>query len=342
MSLFGAALADFLAETLNVSVSDATDSLNSFISNDGSEFINKKNPPKSSTQKIVKEPIKNTKPAAKTSNKTSNNSSVKVPVNKPAEKHTCERIKRGQTDPCGKNATKSIGTGKQQKWFCGTDKGGCYQAELNAEAKKNIEKKAVGSNATKNKAPQSKSKVNVSKKTNEERKIISDNKSKSLVHDVIGKLNINKKTINGEVMYIERTKRLLFDYENKEFYGVLDDDNKTILPISDENVKWLEARNQYVRQDPNVKLQDKHKSRDKATPQKEKSKAEKATKNTKSTKVEVNVSEEDPESEDELGENVSEDQKDSNEDTSSSVSNEEVELPSDDEDESDDLEISDS
>jgi hypothetical protein len=303
MSLFGAALADHLAETLNISVSDATDSLNSFLSPDEIEHFPNKNGKKVPTKSNAKVPEKKEvkKPAAK--------NTKEVPVKgKPAEKHTCARIKRGQADPCGKNATKFIGTGKQQKWFCGTEKAGCYLAELNAEAKKNIDKKAIDANVSKTKSStqnNTKNSTAVSKKTNEERKVISDNKSKSLVRDILGKLDVNKRTIGGKVLYIERTKRLLYDFETKEFYGMLDEDNKTVLPIPDDLVKWVESHGQYVKQDPNIKLQSKHKSRDtKATPQKADVKEEKKVTSTKTNdkkKVEVVVSEdeeEDPELED--------------------------------------------
>jgi hypothetical protein len=344
MSLFGVALADHLAETLNVSVSDVTDSLNTFLSPNEIEQIPNKNGKKanakanraSTTTKKVpekKEAVKNTKAPTKTVEK----------KNKPAEKHTCERIKRGQTDHCGKNATKSIGTGKQQKWFCGTEKAGCYSAELNAEAKKNTEKKAVDANVSKvmQKSGKNDNTKNgakggdISKKTNEERKIVSDNKSKSLVHSILGNLNVNKKTINGKLLYIERTKRILYDFENNEFYGILDKDNKTVLPIPDDIIKWIETHGQYVRQNPNVKLQDKHKSRDKVMPQKEdvknatkpKAKVDKKQ-DVKSKKVEIVVSEED--------ENVSSENIELPEDDSanSSVDENELELPEDEGDDS--------
>ena len=46
--------------------------------------------------------------------------------------HECERIKKGQTEPCGKNALRSIKDDDGEHWYCGSEKSaGCYKSELN-------------------------------------------------------------------------------------------------------------------------------------------------------------------------------------------------------------------
>ena len=244
MSLFGTALADHLAEVLDTSVKDVTDALNSF--NFGDENSKTKN------GKVTNNNSKKAD-AAKTTTKNR--------VAKPAEKHTCERIKRGSTDACGKNALRSIGTGKNQKWFCGSEKGGCYQAEINAAAKKETENKAIAKNTKEVATKETAKSKTQSAKTNEERKKVSDDKSKSLVHDVLKNMFVVKKTINGKEMHYEKTRRLAYDNDKQEFYGKLGSGGK-IEPMTDDDVKWVESRGYTIRQESN-KSQAKHKSRDK-------------------------------------------------------------------------------
>ena len=248
MSLFGAALADHLAEVLDASVKDVTDALNSFNFSDE----NTKNGKVSNSKKDEKN-VPNTNKNGSTTTKNR--------VAKPTEKHTCERIKRGSTDACGKNALRSIGTGKNQKWFCGSEKGGCYQAEINAAAKKDTENKAIAKNTKEVATKETVKSKTQTAKTNIERKKVSDDKSKSLVHDILKNMVVVKKTINGKEMHYEKTRRLAYDNDKQEFYGKLGSDGK-IEPMSDDDVKWVESRGYTIRQESN-KSQAKHKSREK-------------------------------------------------------------------------------
>lgn len=258
MSLFGVALADYLAEKLNTSVEDVTDALNSFSDNFDTAPTVKPSSKKATEQKAKPPPKGDTKKATSTKSTSKTNT----------QKHACERIKRGQTEPCGKNASRSIGTGKNEHWFCGSDKSGCYRAELNEQAKKSLQEKNTKSNTSqKTNARKEDTKPQGKGKTNEERKAIADNKSKSLIHSLLKDIDIDKKKVNGELLYVERTKRALYDREKDEFYGILDKDGETILPLTDSVTKWLEAHGKCVRR-PNVKLQEKHRTRDKVQPEK--------------------------------------------------------------------------
>lgn len=260
MSQFGSSLANHLASSLGVSVADATDALNSYLNESGEGDVNP-TPPK--TKKSTKEqPTKTKNEPPKASESTKN--SAKAKAAKPGEKHSCERVKRGATEPCGKNAIRSIGTGKQQKWYCGSEKSGCYQSEINAAARLKTEQKNITENTSAKGVKKAADTKKVSAKTNEDRKQQSDNKSKSLVHDIIGnKLTVAKRVIDNKQIFYEKSRMLAYDNDKKEFFGKYSDKFKTVSPMSDEDSKWIESNGYTVRPPLNAKMQDKHKSRDK-------------------------------------------------------------------------------
>lgn len=51
-----------------------------------------------------------------------------------AEKHRCERMKRGG-EGCTKNAMRSIDEDGTKRWYCGTEKSGCYKSILEQQKK---------------------------------------------------------------------------------------------------------------------------------------------------------------------------------------------------------------
>ena len=105
----------------------------------------------------------------------------------------------------------------------------------------------------------------------------------------MGQFDLAKKTVNGKLLYFEKTKRVLYDTEKDEFYGILGENGK-ILPMTDDIAKWVESHGRVVRQEPGTKTQEKHKSRDKTVdvkpaPKNVKEPVKSATKNnTKDTK----------------------------------------------------------
>lgn len=50
-------------------------------------------------------------------------------------KHACERIPKGKSDPCGKPSKRTLMIGDVERWYCGTEKSGCFKPSL-AESKK--------------------------------------------------------------------------------------------------------------------------------------------------------------------------------------------------------------
>lgn len=142
------------------------------------------------------------------------------------ETYKCERIPRGKTDPCGKLAKKSIEVEGKLRWYCGTENSGCYHSILGSTNKKEKNEKSKVSSDY------------VPKKSSE------DIKSQSLIHKLIKKEELLTRSMNvgGVKVYIHPDSRVLF-HRNRKAYGILDKDDKTILPIDDKNARWLEASN---------------------------------------------------------------------------------------------------
>lgn len=138
--------------------------------------------------------------------------------------HKCERIPRNKTTVCGKTAKKSIEIDGKLRWYCGTEKSGCYPSILSSIGKKEKDERVA-------KPVPSEAKSN-------------DIKSKSLIHKIIKKEEIHTigMMVNGKKIFMNPDSRVLFNRE-RIAYGMLDKDDKTILPISDENIRWLEAGN---------------------------------------------------------------------------------------------------
>ena len=260
MSLFGSSLASHLAQKLDIPVEDVTEALESFLevtSTKKKEVVQKKTKDTAPPKKPVKAEAPPSKKQAKAevaappSKKPVKNEGAKT-----NEKHTCERIKKGQTEKCGKNAMRFIEDGNKKRWYCGTEKAGCYLSELNVKAKKDSEKEAIPANTKSASTKKSSS----APKTNTDRKLLSENKSKSLVQTVIKQLDILPKKVNGKTIHMEKGSRALIDPQTREFYGILDEDNQTILPLDAKTIKMIESAGHTIRQEKVVKTQ--HKSRE--------------------------------------------------------------------------------
>ena len=272
MSLFGSLLASHLAQKLDLPVEDIIEALESFTETASTkkkvEEPQKKAkvtvvPPKKSSAKEAppskKQPAKEDAPSKKSTTKEAApppKKSLTKEDTKTNEKHTCERVKKGQTEKCGKNAMRFIEDGNKKHWYCGTEKAGCYLSELNIKTKKDSEKEAIPTNT---KSTSTKKSSSVSK-TNTDRKLLSENKSKSLVQTVIKQLDILPKKVNGKTIHMEKVSRALVDPQSKEFYGILDEDNQTILPLDAKTIKMIESSGHTIRQEKVVKTQ--HKSRE--------------------------------------------------------------------------------
>lgn len=216
MAAFGNALAQHMADKLNVDIDDVIGAFDSFVSGDAPKA--KVAPAKSKAA-----------PKAKTSAATSGS--------------TCERYKRGQTDPCGKAAKRTVADAEGvDHWYCGSDKSGCFSIMLKASSEKALSdsgtKKTTGA-TSKKKAM-----------TNESRKEIANTKSESLLRKVTQTKKLSTMSIVtssfGKIWYDKNT-RVLFDKVTHEAYGILDESNEKILPLDDENIRWLEASNYTIR-----------------------------------------------------------------------------------------------
>lgn len=169
------------------------------------------------------------------------------------KKHTCDRIPRGKTDACGKNAKNCIeGEDGNVNWYCGTENSGCYKSILlgqkrqtKAVASKPRGKQPPGKKESA-KAPPAKESSKASTKkpsTNTDKKSASDVKTKSLVHKVTKHqtLDVKKIKVGEKVLWFDSQTRAVFDRDTKEAYAILGKDNKTIKPLTDEDIRLLEA-----------------------------------------------------------------------------------------------------
>lgn len=155
------------------------------------------------------------------------------------EKHTCERIPNRKIDPCGKNAKKFLEDNGVKRWYCGTEKSGCYKASAGALIKKvtQTSKKPVAASSSSAKKKD---------KTLPEKKKISDESSKKLVQNILKSRDLHPRTIKnkGKRFHIIPANRILVErVKPHEAYGVLDDDDWTVLPLDDDKIRWLEANN---------------------------------------------------------------------------------------------------
>lgn len=151
------------------------------------------------------------------------------PVSSSSVVKKCERIPRGKTEICGKNAKNKVDEGGEVKWYCGTEKSGCYSSVLSAQGKKEKETREKKTTLIPPPIP---------------KKNTSEIKSQSLVHKIIQREKITTRgvMVDGKKLFVNPDSRVLFNRDRKA-YGELAEDDKTILPISDKNIRWLEATN---------------------------------------------------------------------------------------------------
>jgi hypothetical protein len=221
-----------LATELNVEPEDILLAVNSY----GESY------PKSQEEQVL--PSKKVLPPKKVGEK------KEIPKKEVLTINKCERIKRGKEEPCGSNAKLSIKSEDGvEHWYCGTLKSGCYNSILGASKRQT---KTVPLNTTKSENVGNKPKSNEPMKV---KKDFTNVKSKSLLNSVIQKKDLIIKSIeikNGK-LWIDHATRILFDRKTEEAYGLLDEDNETILELSDKYIRLLEASNILIKKKVNKK-----------------------------------------------------------------------------------------
>lgn len=235
MSVFGNNLAKYLSKTLGVSQDLVIEALNNY--NAGNVAI-KEDVKKTVEKEDKKEDVKKNKKVEK--EKEEEVITKTTTTAKKSEQHTCQRLKRGGII-CGKPANKQY-PANTGKWYCGTEKSLCYSIEL---------KNAVKSNPLIIEEAETVSSKDKSKDT-KNTKVKTENDVKSLINKVIARKQIDvieKSTKNGKKIFVDRNSRALYDKENKEFYGILNEDD-SIAPLPDKLVKELEGSGFYVRKEP--------------------------------------------------------------------------------------------
>jgi len=155
-----------------------------------------------------------------------------------SEVHTCERTVNGQTGPyiCGKECKNEVGG----MWYCGTENSGHYKSALSAEKKAPVAPKGKGKGKGKGKI--------VASKASPKGKA-AKSKSSALVAKITKMQQIDFHEVVPESgLWIEPEFRVIADPETNEVYGILAEDNETILELTDDALKYAEVHGFTVRE----------------------------------------------------------------------------------------------
>jgi hypothetical protein len=143
----------------------------------------------------------------------------KVVAKKATTVHTCEYTVNGKEETyiCGKTAKNE----HDGMWYCGTATSGHYKSASSkpaakAKAKAKATPKAAKATAAKSKAV-------------------------SLVNKVTKKVQIAADEVSPGVWADLAHFRLAINQDTKEVYGIVDEDNETILPLTEEALAFVEA-----------------------------------------------------------------------------------------------------
>jgi hypothetical protein len=150
---------------------------------------------------------------------------AKSKASKEPEVHTCERTINGKDGSriCGKNAANEL----NDMWFCGTEKSGCYKTAMSKSAPAPKAKAAKGKAAPVAKA-----------------------KASNVIQKVQKKERLNLVEVpQGSGIWVDLVHfRMVYSQDPKETYGILDEDDETILPLTEEAVAFAEAHNVPIRE----------------------------------------------------------------------------------------------
>jgi len=151
--------------------------------------------------------------------------------------HYCVRTLRGKKESCGKVAKFCIIDGTTKKWYCGTEKSGCYKIMSGS-------KQTTSPNTLTPQPPPEKVKV---KRQPLKDKMTQDTVKTDVLKKAIAKINkisVKKIDFHGETKWMDPTTRILFDKDNNDqAYGKLNTDGKTVDSLSSDDIRWLETHN---------------------------------------------------------------------------------------------------
>lgn len=200
------ALADHLAEKLNIKKSKIVSVLNTFPSSSNNE----------GSSGDESEDEKKTKIPKKVSKQKTNVSS---------EVHKCERVKRNQTEPCGKNARRSVVEADgEEHWYCGGEKSGCYPIALKQSTEEKVPEKV-----------KSKEK-DEPEKSSKAREIVK--KMKSTGNKFSVRKHVSDK--HGRI-YLDLETKIIIDKTTQKATGKYDQKHDKILKLDEDDIRFLEA-----------------------------------------------------------------------------------------------------
>lgn len=138
---------------------------------------------------------------------------AKKTTNVKVETHTCERVKRGKTEPCGNNAKNC----DDDVWYCNA----CYKVQIKKKETPTAKNQKVKNNDTKK-----------------------DKKVCDLLDTLTKKqqIRMKNKTVNGVEYLYSPDENILFDKKHNAV-GLYDEKKKIKLPLTKDKIRWCETHN---------------------------------------------------------------------------------------------------
>ena len=132
------------------------------------------------------------------------------------------------------------------KWYCGTAEKGHYKSALAAVKKTPAKSKTATSKTAKTTSTKTTSAKTVAPKTKEAP--AKSAKASALISKVVKQQQVNLIEVGG--YYIEPGSRVIIDCDTQEATGHLDDDNETVLPLTEDDASFCETHNIIIRPPP--------------------------------------------------------------------------------------------
>ena len=137
------------------------------------------------------------------------------------------------------------------KWYCGTAEKGHYKSALAAVKKTPAKSKTATSKTAKTTSTKTTSAKTTSAKTvapKAKEAPAKSAKASALISKVVKQQQVNLIEVGG--YYIEPGSRVIIDCNTQEATGHLDDDNETVLPLTEDDASFCETHNIIIRPPP--------------------------------------------------------------------------------------------
>ena len=162
------------------------------------------------------------------------------------EKRTCEKEKKDGT-LCGKTAKNEI----DDKWYCGTEKSGCYKSIVSSKAKVGVKKKASKSKAAMDE-PETDDENDAGTTTKQPKRGPEAmlNKMRANVLSRTGTFVTKKVTINEVDLHLHEETGIVIDKDRALALGMYNEKTKDIDPLTADAKTWLEEKHMRYTHEP--------------------------------------------------------------------------------------------